>query len=263
MKKIKLLALAPLFAALMVSCGNNSDNENGSPVVELESYRYDVIAQLTDTESMEENSSDIYCKVSGQGVLPKKIGNLDITALQDSLSKAAEIIVVNKNIVQPSLSSEFELTSKDPETTEAGSVMVNELCIDLLTPQLIVWKDYSYYYPYGAAHGMYSTIYLNFSIEKGKLLTLEDIFVAGYESALRSMIVAKLKEQNVTLLTPENEINVPSDYRITNSGIEFIYGIYEIAPYSEGEIKVELQRYELNDLFAPGAEKMIFGDSFD
>ena len=260
MKKIYNLLLIPAFAG-MISCSGGGNRENDR-VMEFRPYQFDAIAQIIDMDTVRTDGGD-YCRVSGQGVLPVRCGNLDISLLQDSLTRLAEVIVVDKNLVQPALDNELELTQKDPESTEACSVMVNELSVDLVTPQLAVWKDYSYFYPCGAAHGMYSTTYVNFSIDMGKILSLSDIFKPGYVEELEKVLREKVTEMNVPLLVDINEVTVPSDFRITTHSVDFIYSLYEIAPYSEGEIMVSLPRYEIDSLFAEGAEEKLFGPSFD
>ena len=52
---------------------------------------------------------------------------------------------------------------------------------------------------------------------------------------------------------------MPSEFEVTSNGLNFLYGIYEIAPYSEGEVSVDFQSYELIDLFAPGAMELLYG----
>lgn len=263
MRNLFIAAFVAAASLAITSCGSGSNNsEEHSPVMEFRSFDYDVIAQLADADSTGVDGS-AYCRVSGQGILPEKIGNLDLALLQDTLTKIAGVIMVDKNLAQPALDNDLAITKKDVSSTEACSVMVNELSVDLITPQLVVWKDYSYSYPCGAAHGMYSTTYVNFEVEKGRIITLEDLFGKDYETKLEGLIRQKLEEEKVTLLVEPDEIKVPSDFRITTNSVEFIYSLYEIAPYSEGEIKVDLSRFEIEDLFMPGVEEMIFGNNFD
>ena len=245
---------------LLSSCGEKKTSVDDG--LKFGNFSYDVIAQIADEDTVA-GDGGAYCRVSGQGVLPEKIGSLDITELRDSLIRLAEIIVVNKDLTQPSLDEELSLTDKNPDQTEACSVMVNELSICLITPQLVVWRDYSYSYPCGAAHGMFSTTYVNYSLIKGSILSLADIFGSDYKEKLAGLIRQKIKDQNVTLLVEPEEISVPSDFRITTGSIEFLFSLYEIAPYSEGEVKVELSRYEIEDLFLPGMEETIYGLNYD
>lgn len=265
MKKIifplALLAAVPL---MFSSCNNQSDggDDNQNPVVEFEGFHYKVVALAPDSLSGDGPNGNL-CEISGQGILPKKIGSQDITFLRDSLCRLAEIDYVDRKLVNPVLEEGLQLTEKNPAETESCGVKVNELSVDLVTPQLVVWKDYYYFYPCGAAHGGYNTTYVNYSILKGEILKLEDIFKPGYQSELLPLIRRGIEEQNLSLLVDLEEIDIPSDFRITTHTIEFIYSLYEIAPYSEGEIRVELPRYEIDDLFAPGAEELLFGTNLD
>ena len=51
---------------------------------------------------------------------------------------------------------------------------------------------------------------------------------------------------------------MPADFEITETGIRFVYPLYEIAPYVEGEVKVDLASYELSDLLKEGVEDMLW-----
>lgn len=265
MKNYKITRILPFvsIAGLMLTgCSNGrEDRENDNePSIEFKSYHFDAIAQMQEDVDKEVNN---LCRVSGQGILPERIGNNNITVLLDSLTKLAEVIIVDKNTAQPALDNNLLLTELKADTTDACSVMANELSVDLVTPYLVVWKDFAFTYLCGAAHGMYSTTFVNYSIKEGKIITLPELFKAGYEEPLKNMIREKLEEDKVTLLVNLSEIEIPNDFRITTHSIEFIYGLYEIAPYSSGEITVEIPRYELEDLFAENVSEMLFGSVFN
>lgn len=101
---------------------------------------------------------------------------------------------------------------------------------------------------YHAAHGVYGTSYLNYSIDNNRILKLQDIFKPGYEKELGMLLTEKVKEKDVDLFDPDASVGVPDDFEISTNGINFIWSIYSIAPYSEGEIKVEVNSYEVADL---------------
>ena len=248
---------AAILLPAMMACSGNKERNNAD--VEFDFYRYDVIAEYADSVASPLEGGD-YCKVTGRGVLPRVIGNNDISMLRDSLCRLGEVILLGSKDAQPLLNSELSITSLDTDSVNACSEQGNELSVDLITPRLIVWKDFSYSYPCGAAHGMYNTSYVNYSIVNGEILSLNDIFKKGSSPALADIIRNKLEGENINLLKPLNEIEVPADFRISTHSIEFIYSLYEIAPYSEGEIKVEIERYELDGLFADGIEDLLFGD---
>ena len=73
------------------------------------------------------------------------------------------------------------------------------------------------------------------------------------------MIRARLKEDKVDLMVPLDKVEVSDIFEITSNGIRFLYPLYEIAPFSEGEISVSFDAFELEDLLAPGMLSFICG----
>lgn len=253
-----ILAAASLFC--LTGCNGNVDNETTGFIseVELEGYEYDVLAQLPDSLALDVEGGR-YMRCSGQGMLPVKIGGREVEALRDSLVKLAGIELTDRESAIPRLEEGFTLSDADPAKEAGCSTQFNRLSVAMVTPQLVVWKNYSYSYPCRAAHGIYNTTFVNYSIEKGKILTPADLFKAGYESSLLGIIREKLVENKVDLSVELDEVTIPKDFEITENGMNFIYSLYEIAPYVEGEVTVEIYSYELSDLFAPGVEKMLYG----
>lgn len=232
------------------------------PVIELEGYRYDVIASLPDSLSIDVDGGK-YVRVKGYGMLPVKIGGKSVPELRDSLERLGAVTILDRSQSEPRLDNGLVLTTHVTSRTKACGASGNQLAIALCTPQMIVWKDYSYDYQCRAAHGTYSTRFVNYSIAENKILALSDIFSKGYEKPLVELIHEKLAEEKVDLIVPMKEVDIPAVFEVTDTGIRFLYGIYDIAPYSSGEIEVELQSYELSDLFAPGVMNMLYGPEED
>ncbi len=231
----------------------NSDSENST--CEFETYSFSHIAETTDSFMNDYSIAGAkYCTLMGQGVLPVKIGNNDISALRDTLTKVAEIEFPSSGVVAPKLSEGWKLTNLSDTTTTCNEKTVT-LFIILNTPQAIVWKAFNSEYNCGAAHGMYGSLYINYSLETHKILDLKDLMIPRFENRLRDMIVDKLRH-NPDLQATEEEINIPSEWYLTTSGITFVYSVYEIAPFSSGEIEVALNVYEFEELLSPTGKKL-------
>lgn len=247
---------------LLVSCEGSEKNTSGGdgavPVVELEGYHYDAIAQLPDSLAVPVEGGE-YMRMKGQGMLPVKINGRDVAQLRDSLEKIASVIVLSRTASEPRIGNGYKIAAISADSVSACGFYGNQLSVSLCTPQLIVWKDYSSGYICHAAHGTYSTSFINYSIEKGKILQLGDIMATGYEKELLSLIRKKIADAKVDLTVDIDEVGMPSEFEVTSNGLNFLYGIYEIAPYSEGEVSVDFQSYELVDLFAPGAMELLYG----
>lgn len=109
----------------------------------------------------------------------------------------------------------------------------------------------------GGAHGINQKIVMNFDAETGKMLSLADILVPGYESRLNEILLSSLEEKvgvkgidklhekgylySMNIFTPDNFI-------LGDEGITFIYNVYEIAPYSKGLTELNVSYSDINDL---------------
>lgn len=244
--------------ALLSSCGGSADDEQ---YFSFQSYTLTSVAKGADTDSLRLHLKDFngLWNVSTSGIMPVKVGPHEITALTDSL---AAMSCVNFDAGAPAivLPRELQALPKDSaasDSLEAGSSLMVRTTLDLLTPVAAVFRVFTYSYPEGAAHGVYSNRYLNFDVAGGSIITLSTLFNPGYERVLQPMIVERLKEAHSTLLVEDDEIEIPQVFRITSDGIEFIYGIYAIAPYSEGEPTVSFNAYELADLLTPTGKALL------
>ena len=89
--------------------------------------------------------------------------------------------------------------------------------------------------------------FVNYNLTTGTILSLSDLMKPGYEAPLAEMVRNKLAEDSVELLVDPKEIELPQSFAITTDGILFSFNPYQIAPYSEGIIKVELSLDEIFD----------------
>lgn len=247
MKKSYLFPALGVSLLALTSCNGNQQSDNK---IELVSYQYDNIAKLTHPDSLAvSEEGDEFYRLVGEGVLPVAIGQADITQLRDTLQTLGRVEYVSRHEVSPRFSDEVELTALSPDSVEAGNYRVNNLSMVLLTPRVAVWKSYMAYYVAHAAHGRYRTTYVNYSLDEHKVLSLDDIFKKGYEKPLTEMLAERAKE-NPEIFS-DADIRIPDTWRITDDGITFVYGLYDIAPYSAGEVEIPLALYELADLMKP------------
>lgn len=262
MKKFLIITAAAVMAS---ACACTSDKEKSGNsqksniIIETEAYSYSMISETSDTIPTD-NPGGRYCRNIGRGVLPIKIGDNDISALRDSLISLAELQFPSSGVAEPRLENGWRPTQL-PDSTEACGEEINLLAIVLNTPYIVVWQDYRGEYACGAAHGMYETRYVNYSITAGKILTLADIFRRGYEKDLTALLRERLAD-NSDINTDPDSIGIPSQFRVTTEGITFVYGVYQIAPFSAGEITVAFNTYELDGLLTPAGKSLIAGYGF-
>lgn len=254
---------AYMLLLVLASCaGNGKKNaaDSGEPgKMEFASYKYDVIAEVTDADSATDVEGWKYSRVYGQGVMPVSVGGKSIAELRDTLGRLAEVTFISSSECDPRLGENMKLTKLIPDSVSACGSVINQLSVVMMTPQVVVWQDYKAAYLCRAAHGAYKTSFVNYRVTDGKVLSLQDIMKVGYEPHLTEIIRKRLVENKVDLLVPVDQIQIPEQFRITSGGIRFLYGIYEIAPYSSGEIAVDFEGYELQDLLHTSTLDLIYG----
>ena len=110
----------------------------------------------------------------------------------------------------------------------------------------------------GGAHGINQKLIMNFDNKTGKLLTLSDIFVAGFEQNLNSLLLEKLMVKadvdNIDKLHEKGylysmDMFAPENFSIDEESITFVYNPYEIAPYDKGMIELTLDYDELKEIW--------------
>ena len=101
----------------------------------------------------------------------------------------------------------------------------------------------------GGAHGVNQRIVMNFDNETGRQLTLADVFAPGYEQTLSELLLEKLLEKTDTKNVDElrqkgflysMDMFPTENFELGKDDITFIYNAYEIAPYDEGIIELNI-----------------------
>lgn len=107
------------------------------------------------------------------------------------------------------------------------------------------------YFPAGAAHGSYSTSYVVFDLAKKKNLKLDDILKTNVKFNLKQNLFSYNSEwldaHNITL----SDLKVSENFYFGANGLVFIYPLYELASYAEGESELTVPYSELRELLKP------------
>jgi hypothetical protein len=103
-----------------------------------------------------------------------------------------------------------------------------------------------FYWFGGGAHGTNGSIIGIYSLANGKKIELTSLFNKGWEKAVTKLIIKEfLLSLNLQALTDyshtqkENDFT-PENAKISESGLEFTFPAYKIAPYAAGEQSVFL-----------------------
>lgn len=241
---------------VMIGCGNKTKCEQ-KDLISFESYSFKTQAQDKDLDSMRMESPDYsgLWEISSEGVLPVAGTDDKLKALRDTIMSLASIKEEDGKITRR-LASYLQVPGEATDSVKPRSLELNKVMVNLLNPELLVMQVFQYSYPEGAAHGNYSTVYVNYDIHSGKILTLPDIFVDNFQEMLLPRIVTRLQE-NVDLIVESEGITIPQNFRVTENGIEFIYALYSVAPYSEGEPRVMFYVSDLEDILSQTGKALL------
>ncbi|MGX2948944.1 DUF3298 domain-containing protein [Frederiksenia canicola] len=107
----------------------------------------------------------------------------------------------------------------------------------------------------GGAHGVYHTNYLNIDINKKVIITLNDLVKMDKLAELEKILWNKYlalktneKGEMAELLTEKKDFFVPENFYFTANGMSFVYPIYTLTTYSEGEAELFVDFYDLKGL---------------
>lgn len=103
----------------------------------------------------------------------------------------------------------------------------------------------------GGAHGITQRLTMNFDNKTGHQVSLTDVFGADYVASLTELLLKALLDKtgkkNLDALHQNGylysmDMFIPENYIIEEDKVIFIFNPYEIAPYSEGLIELEIKR---------------------
>lgn len=120
---------------------------------------------------------------------------------------------------------------------------ISDFEVEYIDEKVIVFNHYIYVYS-GGAHGTYSNDGVAFSLASGEQLSNEAsaLLKDAGDVRLLSLVNARLDDEYGDSI--EGEVAL-SKFRITSSGIELYWGIYEIAPYAVGIVRINFTFAEL------------------
>lgn len=104
----------------------------------------------------------------------------------------------------------------------------------------------------GGAHGSTGSDCINFNIKDGSLVSEEQIFKPGYEKTLSELLTSHLsdalpqQEDYDALFVKDIASN--GNFRVSDEGIVYTYGEYELGPYYLGKIEVTVPWEEMEEI---------------
>lgn len=189
---------------------------------------------------------------------------IDLVAIQQSISNA---FLGNTNNMKISPEEAFSIKSKTAidealeyaeewkKWTEAGDNVIdisnyNESVvtkIDTIIGQFMVISTTTDSY-LGGAHGSYQVKYSILDVVNNQILDEQKLFNNSSKELLAEIIQEKIKQRNkstnssnhISLLVKLKDVLPNNNFLITDKGITYVYNQYEISPYAQGVVEIDL-----------------------
>ncbi|MCM1036160.1 MAG: RsiV family protein [Bacteroides sp.] len=262
-------------AALATGCARQSDSGSAAGTndtrIELKTLTGSYTYRLTGSAADFMRDSDITCFDSAAVVMPEHIGGRDIKPLRDSILRLAfDTIASPADAMQAYFKREAAKSGYTPaavpasasaEAAAEGLLLIDGSVISL-TPGWLTYCVTTAVSEPGAAHGLTTKRYLNYSIIDGNLVTLSTLFTPAGLAALPELI-AKQAQRMRPVLGDTSIDALPADgnFLVASDGtIIFAYQPYEVASYAQGEIRVPFYPYQLSDLLTPAGLRLFHLD---
>lgn len=259
----KSLAIAAAAVAMSVSCENSEVKTEKAEVNIKEQLTEDRTDSVSVTVNVEYPVSGIpeeacagICNVITETAFGSEYAGMSV---QEAAEKwAAEFVSeyreTNRSIIEDALAG------ANPEETESNAldnlgILTWENILDgQFTGRYGNVASYTvtnYAYT-GGAHGSTAVIAVNVNLETGKQVTEEDLFIPGYEENLSEILTSHLRDampdQDSYDALFVKDIRPNGNFTVSDQGVTYIYGQYEIGPYYLGIISVTAPWSELVDL---------------
>ena len=198
-------------------------------------YSYTNISPVDNEKTFEYYSSIFLLNNDKKSASIDKINldiNSDMTSDKLDINKLSNI----KNIISNDM---FSYYSDWVESEYPYYSSIFRYGIDYLSDNVTSINRYYYLY-IGGAHGIHGYVRKVYSLSDGKRLRIEDILINVNDSNL----INKVKEKLLLIADEESYHNLDelhlqdNNFYITSKGLIFTWEIYEIAPYSMGNIEV-------------------------
>ncbi len=269
MKKCAEFIVYSLFIAFFSCCGTKSKEECISSITttpfELhESYRLteqseespqlSIDISLTLVETGDKEADDNIKRTLAWTLFERPVTENNVMSLAEACSEYAErikeeyhellpdYIDTRKNGVPEVWYNNYYLISSEASTGYKGYINY-----------IIQWEEYT-----GGAHPMSNCTALNFNPANGEEIVLEDILKEGYEEPLISILEKNLAKQlnleDIDAVKAKGYMYGDADMFVSNNfilekeQIVFIYNKYDLAPYSAGEIMINVSYDEIKKL---------------
>lgn len=271
--KRKSLLLSLAAAALAVgmffvfdACTNEEDSAQSIRFTNITLDRsYRLLGSNVDFES----DSDLVFSCRFAMLFPEQVYDHDINALKDSIlvrtldsvstdryalveaafrGAAAEIGYPIADTVARFETSDGYFLAEGAVTTLSSSILSYAVKVSEMQP--------------GAAHGFYTTSYINYDLVGARIFTLDQIIDPAHTADVLKIIrrTARQMRAYVGITSIDSYPSGGNFYVSLSNDILFAYQPYEIASYAQGEIEIPVAAYDLADYLTPYGRHLLLNE---
>lgn len=252
----KSMAVAACAAMLMASCGEQDVKVDVVKVDMVEALAPEIPDSVHVSVSLEYPVGGVSDSVKVAmneaivtGVFGPKYAGMEI---RDAVGKWAQGVVADYRSTNLEFVNDMKAEGEDFYTSGILSWVDDiEGAFSGKYKDIVSYTVNEYIYT-GGAHGSSGESSVNMDMKTGKRVTEEDLLVDGYKDGLAALLTAHLHDS-----LPDQEAYdglfikdiVPNgNFKVSELGLTYVYGQYEIGPYALGIIEVTVPWDELSDL---------------
>lgn len=250
------LLLIAFLSVLLVSCGKEKKVDNSTKsVFETISERHCFKINFADSSYYEGLNWEPYSEIKMHILWPEMLlgktpeplqKEILAMAFSDTISNVASGIrsVLSTPIFYDDIEGVSQ-TEVDSIPQDFSSYLFIDVAPVHMDSKVISYEVNSSSYVMSAAHGMYSSQYTSYDLEKGKVIELSDLFVD--KNKLLPIIKGQIEEQYGTKdnCIDYDKIEVSDNFYIDGNVLVFCYNPYDIACYAQGIVKAEVPFFNL------------------
>lgn len=264
-----LLPAACAAAMIAASCSGNTSDGSTGPEGITDFNIQEVIKTASRSYRLITPYDTVFLELSTTLQWPQKLGKVEIDSLQSHLLRTAYdfngsdpdnaiiAFLTDFDLFDDSITATVvDTIPKRDDPTGLYEMMVTANVLEL-TSMGITYNVSSMSY-LGGAHPNTVASPFTYIFDARKVLTAENAFVAGsapyIEQAIRESLAAQYNVKPSRLTDAgffSNEIPMSSSVYASQGCLVFHYNHYEIAPYSQGAIDVEVQPFAIRRWLTP------------
>ena len=264
--KYKILIAGAALAAMAVSCSRTASPDTTisfSSFHQAQNYRLEGSAKAYETDS------DLVFLSEARILMPEVLYGHNADSLRNEILKVGFDTVGQQHEeligeVLRHAASEIGFTPVAVNDTVTGN---NDGCFIVdgdvrnMNQRTFAYSvTVSSYQPY-AAHGMYTTEYINYDLREGRIFRLDELVTAEGLEKLPDML-RKTARGMRNFVGPTDLTALPADnnfYVDLSGNLIFVYQPYEIASYAQGIIEVPQPSYQISEYLTPYGMRLLLG----